>query len=71
MPHWDGFNTRILKWFEFLGVFWGRIVVYARPFEMAAQTADFFRFFDDTLVYVASMYFLVSPNTAIERFYLP
>lgn len=70
--HWDGFNTRILKWFEFLGAFlgavfsWYVLVRLKWPHKLLT-----FLGFSMILVYVASMYFLVSPNTAIERLCLP
>ena len=70
--HWDGFNTRILKWFEFLGVFLGAVFSWCTLVRLKwPRKLLTFLGFSMILVYVASMYFLVSPNTAIERFYLP
>ncbi len=70
--HWDGFITCRLKWAEFAGALlgavfsWYALVILKWPHKLLT-----FAGFAMILAYVASMYFLVSPQTAIERLYLP
>lgn len=70
--HWDSFNTRMLKWCEFIGVFLGAL--FSRHLLVNLKWSHkrlTFLGFTMILIYVASMYSLISPDTAIERLYLP
>lgn len=70
--HWDSYNTRSLKWFEFTGAFLGAVFSwYALVRLKWSHKLLTFSGFSMILIYVASMYFLVSPATSAERLYLP
>lgn len=70
--HWDGFSTCRLKWAEFAGALLGAVFsCYALVSLKWPHRLLTFTGFAAVLIYVASMYFLVSPNTPIERLYLP
>ncbi len=70
--HWDALNLSTLKWFEFFGSLagalfsWVALVHLKWPHKLLT-----FIGFTMILVYVASMYFLVTPYTNIENLYFP
>lgn len=70
--HWDALNLSRLKWFEFLGSLLGALFSCHALIRLkwGHKQVTFFGF-SMILVYVVSMYFLVSPMTNIEKFYLP
>lgn len=70
--HWDAFITGKLKWFEFIGAFGGAVFSWYALVRLKWSHKQLtFLGFSMILVYVVSMYFLISPTTAIERLYLP
>lgn len=70
--HWDALNVGTLKWIEFVGALlgalfsWYALVKLKWPHKLVT-----FIGFAMVVVYVASMYFLMSPSTNIEKLYLP
>lgn len=70
--HWDALNVGHLKWIEFVGALsgaffsWYALVKLKWPHKLVT-----FIGFTMVGVYVASMYFLMSPSTNIEKLYLP
>ena len=70
--HWDALNLSTLKWFEFLGSLLGALFSWYALIRLkwSHKLITFFGF-AMILVYVTSMYFLVSPSTNIEKLYLP
>lgn len=70
--HWDALNLSKLKWFEFLGSLLGAgFSWYALIRLKWSHKLITFIGFAMILIYVASMYFLVTPYTNIEKLYLP
>lgn len=70
--HWDSYAVRTLKLFEFAGAFLGAVTSWYLLVRLKwSHELLTFLGFSAVLIYVASMYFLVSPNTGIERLYLP
>ena len=70
--HWDALNLSTLKWFEFFGSLLGAAFSWYALIRLkwSHKLITFFGF-AMILVYVASMYFLVTPYTNIEKLYLP
>lgn len=70
--HWDSFRLSNLKWFEFLGSLFGALFSwYALVHLKWSHKLVTFIGFSILLVYVASMYFVVSPCLNIEKLYFP
>lgn len=70
--HWDSINLSTLKWFEFLGSLLGALFSwYALVHLKWSHKLITFIGFAMILIYVASMYFVVTPYTNIEKLYLP
>jgi len=69
---WDALNLSRLKWFEFFGSLLGAVFSWYALIRLkwSHKLVAFSGFFM-ILVYVASMYFLVSPSVNIQRLYLP
>lgn len=70
--HWNALTLGNLKWFEFLGsaigaVFAMYVLIRLKWSHKLVVFVGFFMI----LVYVASMYFIVTPYTNIEKLYLP
>lgn len=70
--HWNSLNLSTLKWFEFFGSMAGAIFSWIALVHLKwSHKLITFIGFAMILVYVASMYFLVTPHTNIEKLYLP
>ena len=70
--HWDALTLGRLKWFEFFGSAIGAVFsMYALIRLKWSHKLIVFVGFFMILVYVASMYFIVTPYTDIEKLYLP
>lgn len=70
--HWDALTLGRLKWFEFFGSLLGALFSwYALVRLKWSHKLVTFVGFAMVLVYVAAMYFLVTPYTCIEQLYLP
>lgn len=70
--HWDTLNLSKLKWLEFLGSLLGAGFSWYALIRLkwSHKLITFFGF-AMILIYVASMYMLVTPYTNIEKLYLP
>ena len=70
--HWDAISVGNLKWLEFAGALLGALFSwYALVRLKWSHKLVTFVGFAMVGVYVASMYFLMSPSTNIEKLYLP
>ena len=70
--HWDSLNLSTLKLFEFAGSLLGALFSwYALVHLKSSHKLVTFIGFSMILVYVASVYFLITPYTNIERLYVP
>lgn len=70
--HWDALNLSRLKWFEFIGSLLGALFSWYALIRLKwSHKLITFAGFSMILIYVAAMYFLVSPTTNIEKLYLP
>ena len=70
--HWDALNLSTLKWFEFFGSLLGAAFSWFALIRLKwpHRLVTFFGF-AMILVYVVSMYFIVTPYTDIGKLYLP
>lgn len=70
--HWDSLNLSTLKIFEFVGSLLGALFSwYALVHLRCSHKVVTFIGFSMILVYVASIYFLITPYTNIEKLYIP
>lgn len=70
--HWDALNLSTLKWYEFFGSLLGAVFSWFALIRLKwSHKLLTFIGFAMILVYVASMYFLVTPYTNIEKLYIP
>lgn len=70
--HWDSLNLSTLKLAEFVGSFLGAVFSWIAlvHFKCSHKLVTFIGF-SMILVYVSSIYFIMTPYTNIEKFYLP
>ena len=70
--HWDALNLSTLKWIEFAGSLSGSLFSWYTLVHLKwSHKLITFIGFTMILVYVASMYFLVSPHTNMEKLFMP
>lgn len=70
--HWDALNLSTLKWYEFFGSLLGAAFSWFALIRLKwSHKLITFIGFAMILVYVSSMYFLVTPYTSIEKLYFP